>query len=523
MNRRILRGLGISALALACSMSAAAAPMGDEAKGPGSARVTGSAIEWDLGEAVSATVTISHPDGTVTRHEFAPGEVPRIEAAGGAEGPGLPDGWYAYEIVGVARPGGVSEHFRSDAARTVPAGSFVGRGTFGVNGGALSLEIPARGRSLSESSANAAEIQKLDNQVIVANGLCIGLRCRGASFHSFISNVAQIKFITDNERPLTAWSLMSAGRSFEILAGHAVERSAEFIATFDKLGRFGINTSLPAKTLHLVSYVDIPMIRLEHYPLVGPEPPHFWDVWGARTAFIVADDTGKFPFQIRAGAPTAALAVAASGFVGMGTDFPTAKLHLLGGAGTTSQLIEETNATAAARVLLEMRNTGDTRTYFDNTGNPQSWSVGTSGSGFVLDEVNHKGAELLIAENGNVTVGGNLSVTGTISPPSSRDLKGAFAPVDAQEVLARVVAMPVTTWSYNHDEGVRHIGPVAEDFHASFGLGGSDKAIATVDSDGVALAAIQGLHQKLEDENAELRRRIQALEEDVLKLAPPLL
>jgi len=35
---------------------------------------------------------------------------------------------------------------------------------------------------------------------------------------------------------------------------------------------------------------------------------------------------------------------------------------------------------------------------------------------------------------------------------------------------------------------VLHLGPVAQDFHAAFGLGADDKHIATVDADGVALA-----------------------------------
>lgn len=43
-----------------------------------------------------------------------------------------------------------------------------------------------------------------------------------------------------------------------------------------------------------------------------------------------------------------------------------------------------------------------------------------------------------------------------------------------------------------------HIGPMAQDFNAAFQLGESDRAITTVDADGVALAAIQGLNQKLE-------------------------
>lgn len=49
------------------------------------------------------------------------------------------------------------------------------------------------------------------------------------------------------------------------------------------------------------------------------------------------------------------------------------------------------------------------------------------------------------------------------------------------------------------------MGPIAEEFHALFGLGGDDHSISTVDIDGVALAAIQGLNAKLEAENAALR------------------
>ena len=55
--------------------------------------------------------------------------------------------------------------------------------------------------------------------------------------------------------------------------------------------------------------------------------------------------------------------------------------------------------------------------------------------------------------------------------------------------------------------GLTHMGPVAQDFYAAFHLGGSDTTITTVDPDGVALAAIQGLNQKLEETRAELRRK----------------
>ena len=95
---------------------------------------------------------------------------------------------------------------------------------------------------------------------------------------------------------------------------------------------------------------------------------------------------------------------------------------------------------------------------------------------------------------------------------SKRDLR----PVDAREVLRRLAAMPVSTWSWRtQDAGIRHMGPTAQDFRGAFGLGQGRRTISTVDADGVALAAIQGLNRKLGAERAqrrELERRIARLE-----------
>jgi len=88
---------------------------------------------------------------------------------------------------------------------------------------------------------------------------------------------------------------------------------------------------------------------------------------------------------------------------------------------------------------------------------------------------------------------------------SDRNLKANLRSVNPREVLAKVVAMPVTTWNYiTQEERIRHMGPMAQDFFAAFGLGESDKRITTIDIDGVALAAIQGLHELLRERDAEL-------------------
>ncbi len=121
---------------------------------------------------------------------------------------------------------------------------------------------------------------------------------------------------------------------------------------------------------------------------------------------------------------------------------------------------------------------------------------------------------IVIRRNGYVGIGGGfpedmLDVNGTVRMvvckiTSAREAKQGFAPVDAAAILAKVAALPLSTWAYTNAPAVRHLGPVAQDFHAAFGFGDDDKHVATVDADGVALAAIQGLHQLLQEKEARL-------------------
>ncbi|QQZ19376.1 tail fiber domain-containing protein (plasmid) [Rhodococcus sp. 21391] len=82
-------------------------------------------------------------------------------------------------------------------------------------------------------------------------------------------------------------------------------------------------------------------------------------------------------------------------------------------------------------------------------------------------------------------------------------------PVGVNEVLERVVALPVSIWTYGFDHhSVRHMGPMAQDFAAAFGLGSTDRRINMVDANGVCMASIQALHRRLvelELEVAQLR------------------
>ncbi len=114
--------------------------------------------------------------------------------------------------------------------------------------------------------------------------------------------------------------------------------------------------------------------------------------------------------------------------------------------------------------------------------------------------------------------------TGTVLSPGSgswaslsdREAKRDLEPVDASGVLERMAELSLYEWSYTaQGEGTRHIGPMAQDFHAAFGLGESERHISNVDADGVAFAAIQGLNEVIEDQAQtieDLEERLERLE-----------
>jgi trimeric autotransporter adhesin len=101
---------------------------------------------------------------------------------------------------------------------------------------------------------------------------------------------------------------------------------------------------------------------------------------------------------------------------------------------------------------------------------------------------------------------------------SDRNVKANIAPLNAGDILRRVVALPVSSWAYKGSENVRNIGPMSQDFWKAFGLGDSDKTIAAMNMGGVALAAIQGLNRKFTETVQEKDRHIAALEARLKRL-----
>jgi hypothetical protein len=119
--------------------------------------------------------------------------------------------------------------------------------------------------------------------------------------------------------------------------------------------------------------------------------------------------------------------------------------------------------------------------------------------------------------NSGATAGVSLAPGGTAwAVISDRNVKKDFAAVNSRVILEKLADMPITQWHYQWEEtaATPHIGPMAQDFKAAFYPGTDDKSITTQEADGVELAAIQGLNQKLEEKDA----RIAAMEKELSEI-----
>lgn len=105
----------------------------------------------------------------------------------------------------------------------------------------------------------------------------------------------------------------------------------------------------------------------------------------------------------------------------------------------------------------------------------------------------------------STSTGALLTTGGVWQNASDVNRKHRFEQISNEEILEKLRKLPVTRWSYKTEaENIRHIGPMAQDFYAAFGLGSDNRGIGTVDADGVALAGIKALEERTRNLAAEL-------------------
>lgn len=96
----------------------------------------------------------------------------------------------------------------------------------------------------------------------------------------------------------------------------------------------------------------------------------------------------------------------------------------------------------------------------------------------------------------DTSTGAYLSGSGVWTDNSDENSKENFEDLSLRDILHKVLSLPVRKWNYKTDgAGIKHIGPTAQDFFRAFGIGNSETSLASLDSAGVALAAIQGLYK----------------------------
>ena len=127
-------------------------------------------------------------------------------------------------------------------------------------------------------------------------------------------------------------------------------------------------------------------------------------------------------------------------------------------------------------------------------------------SGFAI----HNGTNQIIF---SLDESGNLTNATTINGSSDINRKENITPVVTKDILEKVAIIPISEWQFK-GEKIRHIGPMAQDFYAAFELGQGETTIATVDAEGVALAAIQALKK----ENDLLKDQLIQLQDQMIEI-----
>ena len=425
---------------------------------------------------------------------------------------------------------------------------------------------PAQDRGTVDADDPSTRDQVITDDLVVDGSICVGDDCANGVAFGFDTlllkeNNLRIKFddtsnsgsFPQNDWQLTANDSINGGAnrfSIDDISGGRTPFTVEAGAPSNSLyvddnGRVGIGTSTPVVELH-VPDGDTPTLRLEQDQSSG-FAAQTWDVAGNEANFFIRDVTNgsRLPFKIQPAAPSNSLYVKNNGDIGLGTASPGAKLDVTGstGAGFKLRVIESAvNSGPPGNELVQFTNNGAVRMALENTADADEWII-SNFQGLRLD-YNAGTLEFRFREDGgletlgSISVGAapgtqlaptngllvqgearmkdNLYVTGQIIaagaitangviPASDRNKKENINLIDSGAILEKVAELPISTWNFITDEdNVRHLGPMAQDFYALFGLGDRETGIYTVDSDGVALASIQALHKRLEARQTEI-------------------
>lgn len=335
------------------------------------------------------------------------------------------------------------------------------------------LAAAGLGAWVALSSSASADIQHLDD-VIITFSLCVGNDCNNGESFGFDTlrlkeNNLRLHFLdTSNSGsfPSNDWRIVANDSSngganylaFEDSTAGRIPFRVEAGAPVNSLyvesdGDIGIKTANPVVDIHVVEG-NTPTLRLEQDGSDG-FTAQTYDIAANEANFFIRDVTNgsKLFFRAKPGAPEDSLFINSDGGVGIGTDNPTAALHVRRSNATASLLIEETNSTAVLRAMFTMSNNGDVLFRMDNTDSQDTWDFATAkGLRALAINANGGASEFLLRQNGNLTLLGTITTSGSCATPCDAVFADDY---DILPISARAEMM--------YDLGyLPNVGPTAE-------------------------------------------------------------
>lgn len=274
-------------------------------------------------------------------------------------------------------------------------------------------------------------------------------------------------------------------------------------------GNIGMGTTSPAGDLHIID--AIPNIVLENSD--GGER---WEFRNNANDFTIFRDDGALERRMLIGDDGDVLLDADQ----KSLNFANAPLHVFRSDGSAHLRVEETASTEASRVAIQLINNGSPLLRYRDTGRGVTWTQNPVGDKFVINRAETGAFEFQLFNDGSAEFRGDVTANGVVLD-SSREIKTDFSAVDEHTVLEKMAALEVSQWRYRQEPDTeRHIGPMAEDFQATFGLG-DGKHISVGDANGILFAAAKALKaetSRLEAESDAKDRQIAKLEARIARL-----
>jgi hypothetical protein len=471
-------------------------------------------ITTELNKTASYQVTLSGPNNFYLRKTFKPGSLISFDLNA------LPsDGLIKTEII--EQP--FVEQKTQELARvkgdtffeSTPIENILNM-NFRLNSNDL-IENIDKENDYQDKSEITLKAQTIATDLIVQGSTCVGFDC--SSSESFGSDTIRLKennlrihfddtsnsaSFASNDWRLEANATTNGGAEYFSIVDATANRTPFTIEAgasnnslyVDDAGNIGIGTNSPVVETHIVDG-DTPTLRLEQNGSSG-FGSQTWDVAGNETNFFVRDVNAgsKIPFKIRPGSNDNQIVIH-SNKIGFNELSPQQDLHI--------------KKSGNATIGLESTATNDPDWTIGNNGATDRFEISDTTDGNVSEDLD--GAEFSLDATGNLTIAGLLVQNSNVHA------KHHITELSPAKILEKVKTMPIHQWQYKAMQG-NHIGPMAQDFHSTFQLGQDESKIATLDVAGVALVAIQGLSQELnerDDQIKSLEQKISQLEAANLK------